>query len=152
MVMPFIVLAVSTALFFFYFQATCERVLRREFDRPYFLDVIKAIRLEFPLLRQELAENTPLRFSEVHLVLRCDFVALEYLLKHSDRKANPLSVSEKLLILYCRFLLFSMPVRHAFKLREKQAVLKLTTILQFFANLTGERLNVTPVGASTSNS
>ncbi len=151
MVMPFVVLAVSTALFFFYLQATCEGVLRREFAHPYFLEVIRAIRLEFPLLRQELAENVPMNYSEMQLALRCDFVALEYLLKSSDRKRRHLSRPEKLLMVYCRFLLFAMPIRHALNLHEKQAVLKLAAMLQFFANLTGERLSVNPVGNTASS-
>jgi hypothetical protein len=36
---------------------------------------------------------------------------------------------------------YSLTVRHAFNLREKEAMLKLATILQFFANSIGEKLS-----------
>jgi len=140
--MPFIVLVFSTALFFFYLQAICEKALRREFSHPYLQDIIKAIQLEFPRLRAGLAESASMEYSETRLALKCDFMALEYLLKSSDRARRHLSRPEKLLMLYFRFLLFSMPLRHALKLHERESVLKLTTLLQYFANLTGERLSV----------
>ena len=142
MVMPYIILVFSTALFFFYIQAICEKALRREFSHPYFQDIIQAIQLEFPQLRENLAGNASLDYSETRLALKCDFTTLAYLLKNSDRRRRHLSRSEKVLIFYFRILLFCLPIRHAFKLHEREATLKLTTILQHFANLTGERLSV----------
>ncbi|MCL5670994.1 MAG: hypothetical protein M1423_06840 [Acidobacteria bacterium] len=151
MIMPLIILVFSTALFFFYIQAICERALRREFSHPYFQDIINAIQLEFPSLRDDLAANVSLDHSEMHLALKCDFITLEYLLKNSDRTRRRFSRHEKVLMLYFRFLLFCLPIRHAFKLRERDAVLHLTTILQYFANLTGERLSVSSLGDALPN-
>src|SRR5437667_8896185 len=37
---------VSVALFPFYLQATCQKVLRHEFDQPYFESIVRAYRLE----------------------------------------------------------------------------------------------------------
>jgi hypothetical protein len=142
MVLSFLILVLSTALFFFYIQAICERALRREFSHPYFQDILKSIQLEFPRLRDDLAGSTSLDYSEMRVALKCDFTTLAYLLRNSDRRRRHLSRSEKLLIFYFRILLFCLPIRHAFKLHEREATLKLTTILQHFANLTGERLSL----------
>lgn len=141
--MSVLVLVVSSALFFFYIQAFCEKALRREFSHPYFQDIIKAIQLEYPRLRDSLAANASFfNCSDAYCALKCDFMTLEYLLKNSNPSQRHLSRRERLLVLYFRFLLLSLPIRHAFKLQEKEAVLKLAAILQFFANSVGEKLSV----------
>lgn len=151
MVISFLILIFSSALFFFYLQALCERVLRREFGHPYFREIISAIQLEYPRLREAVASNTPLEYSDARLALECDFMTLECLLKNSDRTHRHLSSHEKILRLYFRFLLFSLPVRYALNLQKKETVLKMATILQFFANLLGERVTVNPVGSAIPN-
>jgi hypothetical protein len=42
MVLSALVLILSTAFFFFYLQATCQRILRQQFDREYFLAIANA--------------------------------------------------------------------------------------------------------------
>ena len=60
MIVAALVLILSTALFFFYFQVTCQKILRRQFDREYFQSIAIANRLEFPSLRKSLEEfGTP---------------------------------------------------------------------------------------------
>jgi hypothetical protein len=140
MIVPILILVFSTALFFFYVQTLCERALRREFSQPYFQDIIKAVQLEFPHLRDSLAANASLDYSQIRLALKCDFITLSYLLKNSDRTRRHLSPAEKVLVLYFRLQLFCLPFRHALKLHERESVLRLTTILQHFANLTGEKV------------
>lgn len=146
MLISLLILVVSAALFFFYIQALCERVIRREFDRAYCQDVINAIQLEYPRLRDAILKRAPFAYSDARLALQCDFTTLEYLLKNADRTERHWSPREKILFLYFRFLLSCLPVRHALKRGENEAVLKLATILQFLANLVGERLTVGPVG------
>ncbi len=151
MIMSVLVLVFSSALFFFYLQAFCERVLRREFTQPYCQDIIKAIQLEYPRLLESSRSKASVEYLDARLALKCDFMTLEYLLKSADRTERHLSRREKILFRYFRFLLFCLPIRHALKLQENEAVLKLATILQFFANLVGERLAVTPVGSAVPN-
>jgi hypothetical protein len=143
MVMSFLILVFSAALFFFYAQAICERALQHEFSQPYFQKVIQAIQLEFPSLRDASASNSSLDHEHTRLALECDFLTLSYLLKNGDRTRHRLSRAEKALFLYFRFLMFSLPIRHALNLRESKSVLKLATILQYFANVVGENLSVT---------
>jgi len=151
MVMSVLVLAVSIALFCFYIQTICERALKREFSHPYFQEIAKAIQLEYPHLRDSFASKTSYSYSDAHLALRCDFMTLEYLLKKGDPSRRHLSRSERMLVLYFRFLLFCLPIRHAFKLQEREAVSKLATILQFFANSAGERLSINSFATAQAN-
>jgi len=141
-IVSILILAVSAALFLFYIQTICEKALRQEFSQPYFREVVNAIRLEYPRLRDSYASNNSVDYANACLALKCDFLTLEYLLKNGDPARRHLSRREKLLVLYFRSLLFLLPFRHALNLHEKQAMMKLAAILQFFANSVGEKLVV----------
>jgi len=141
MITSIAILILSTAMFFFYIQTLCEKVLRREFSRAYFEDVLNAIDLEFPRVRQALSANAPMTCSQIRLALKCDFFTLKYLVKNGDSKRQHLSWQEWMLIGYFRALLLTLPLRYAFHFREKESVMKLTVILRHFANLVGERVS-----------
>lgn len=151
MTMSLLVLVFSVTLFLFYLQALCERVLRREFSQPYYEDVIRAIQLEYPGLMEGAGPASAMEYPNARLALACDFATLEFLLKKADRSGRPLSGRERLLFLYFRFLLFCLPFRHALRLGERKAVWKLAAILQFFTNLVGERMPVSPLGNALSD-
>lgn len=140
MFMSVLVLVVSAALFLFYVQTICERALRQEFSHAYFKQILEALQLEYPLLRDSIASNTPVDFPGMMLALKCDFFTLRYLLKNSD-PARPGVRGQRFLVLYFRFLLLLLPLRHALNFREREAVLKLSTILEYFANVVGERVS-----------
>src|SRR5574340_112697 len=140
MISSIVILIFSTALFIFYIQTICEKVLRREFSRAYFQDVLNALDLEFPRLRQALSAKVPMSYSQIQLALKCDYFTLTYLLKNGNPKQRRFSGQERLLLGYFRLLLLLLPVRYAFHLRERQAAMKLTLILHHFANLVGERV------------
>lgn len=142
MVTSILILVVSTALVFFYLQTICEKALRYEFSRPYFKEVTRAIQLEHPELQDTLAANGSVDYADACLALKCDFFTLEYLLRNGDRAHRHLSRREKILVAYFRVLLYSLPVRHALNLHEKQAMLKLASILQSLANSVGETLTI----------
>ena len=137
-----LILIISTALFFFYFQATCQKILRRQFDREYFQAIVNANRLEFPSVRKALEEfDVPVDYPRLRMMLKCDFLALTYLLKNAANLQQQYSSDERLLIIYFRFVFLSMLTRHLLRWREKSAILKLTVILQYFANVLGQRVN-----------
>ena len=140
--MSILVLIASSALSFYYLHVLCVKVLRREFSQPYHQDIIQATQLEYPRLRETAVSNSPLEYADAYLGLQCDFMTLEYLLKNVRPGQNLLSGPEKILLFYFRFLLLSLPICHVLKLGEIEAILKLATILQFFANLVGEKLTV----------
>ena len=142
MVLAALILILSTAFFFFYMQATCQRILRRQFDREYFLTVVNASGLEFPAVRRTLGElNAPVDYPRLRMMLKCDFRALTYLLKNAVNLSQRYSGEERLLMFYFRLVFASLITRHWLRVREEPAILKLTTILQYFANVVGQRVN-----------
>jgi hypothetical protein len=150
MIFAALILILSTAMFFFYFQATCQKVLRRQFDREYFQSIVNANRLEFPFLRKSLEEfGAPVDYPRLRMMLKCDFLALTYLLKNAANVTQRYSNEERLLILYFRWQFLSLAVRSLLKVGEKGAILRLTSILQYFANVVGQRVNAVRFGNLT---
>jgi len=145
--MAALILILSTGLFFFYFQTVCQKVLRRQFTQEFFQSIVNANRLEFPSVRTAIEDfGTPVEYQRLTLTLKCDFLALTYLLKNAANINQRYSYEERLLIVYFKVVFFSLVTRHWLKLRETPAALKLTTILEYFANVVGERVNTVRFG------
>ena len=141
MIVSVLILVTSLALCLFYLQGTCRTILNREFQREYFRSVVNASRLEFLVVRDGI--NRPqgqVDYSEARTALTCDYLALTYLLKNAVSVARKYSRQERLLMLYFRGVLMVLSVSHLLRLNEKRAILKLTSILQYFANTLGERV------------
>jgi len=150
MIVAVVILILSTALFFFYFQATCQKILGRQFDREYFQSIANANRLEFPSLRKSLEEfGSPVDYSRLRMMLRCDFLALTYLLKNAANVNQRYTYDERLLIMYFRWQFVSLGLRRLLKLGENAAILRLTAVLQYFANVVGQRVNAVKFGNLT---
>jgi hypothetical protein len=149
--MSVVVLVTASALFLFYGQTICEKALRREFSQAYFGQIIQAFRLEYPQLCDSVASNSAFDYAQTRLSLKCDFFTLKYLLKNGVPARRHRARVERLLGLYFRFLLFSLSIRHTFKLKEQKAVVKLASILQYFANSLGEKLSGTSFATAQAN-
>lgn len=141
MISAFAILILSTALFFFYIQTLCDKILRRELSRPYFREILGAIELDYPRVRKALSVNAPTDYLQMRLALKCDFLALTYLVKNANPRRRRFSAQEKILVVYFRVLLFWLAFRHVLHFREKECVIQLTVILRHFANLVGERID-----------
>jgi hypothetical protein len=142
-----LILILSTAMFFFYFQAVCQRILRHEFDRDYFQPIVNANRLEFPSVRKVLEEfGAPLEYSRFRMMLRCDYLALTYLLKNAANESRRYSLEDHLLMAYFRLSFLSLSLRHMFRLGERKIVLRLTKILEHFGNTVGRRVALAKIG------
>ena len=138
-----LILIISTALFVFYLQIACQRILRRKFDREYSLPIVNANRLEFPAIRKGLEEfDTPLDYPRARVMLKCDYLVLTYLLKNAANVTQRYTREERLLIVYFRASLLSLGARHLLRLKEKPAALKLTAVLEYFANVVGQRVDL----------
>jgi hypothetical protein len=147
MILVWLVLTLSAAMLFFYLQVTCQGILYRQFDREYFQSVAKVIGLEFPSLRQSLEEfGAPVDYSRLPRKLQCDFRALTFLLKDVANASRSYSREERLLILYFRWLFLSLAVRRLLRRGERKAALRLTSVLQYFANVVGQRVNTLEFG------
>ncbi len=143
MVLACLILILSTAFLFFYLQSACQKILRQQFERRYFEPVVHANRLEFPAVREGLgAYNAAADYPQLRTMLECDFLALTYLLKHAANFKQSYSLEERLLILYGRLTFLSLRLRHLLRLRVSPAIVKLTDILQYLANLVGQRVEV----------
>jgi hypothetical protein len=139
MFMAVVILIFSTGLFFFYLQILCQRILRQEFDQPYYRAILEAAQLEFVHLRSRLEEDSSAAdYAGLLQALHCDFLALTYLMKH----LRGLTVRDRLLLSYARTLFLSLAVRHILKLRLEPAVHGLTAISQYFANVVGQQMQV----------
>ncbi|MGD0010667.1 MAG: hypothetical protein ABSE93_19250 [Terriglobia bacterium] len=150
MILAALILILSTAMFFFYFQVSCQKILRRQFDREYFQSIVNANRLEFPSLRKSLEEfGAPVDYPRLRMMLKCDFLALTYLLKNAANLNQRYSNEERLLILYFRWQFLSLAVRRLLKVGERKAILRLTSVLQYFANVVGQRVNTVRFGNLT---
>ena len=150
MMLPALILIISTAMFFFYFQATCQKILRQQFDGEYFRSIATANGLEFPFLQRALEElGAPVDYPRLSTMLICDFLTLTYLLKNAANVTQRYSKKERLLFLYFRLQFVSLGLRHSLRLGEKQAILKLTSTLRYFANVVGQRVNTVRFGNMT---
>ena len=144
MVVASLILILSTALFFFYLQVVCQRLLRREFVEPFYLRLAQVTGLEFPALREEVGKAGCVGdHASVADALRCDFTAVAYLLKKASRTRH-LTPGDRLLLLYWRAMFMSLRLRHILRLQETTALLELTAILQYFANVVGARFTPVP--------
>ncbi|MGD0127809.1 MAG: hypothetical protein ABSF46_20795 [Terriglobia bacterium] len=152
MIVATLILILSAAMFFFYFQAACQRILRRQFDLEYFRSIANANRLEFPSLRKALEESgAPIEYSRLRGALRCDFLALTYLLRNVANSKGRYSNEERLLILYFYTQSLSLAVRRMLKLSDNKVTLRMTSVLQYFANVVGQRVGTVKLGSLTAD-
>jgi hypothetical protein len=152
MLWAIVVLILASAALAFYLQAICERILRREFGHEFFHSVVNANRLEFPFVRKALEEfNVPVEYERFRMQLKCDFLALTYLLKNAGNARRQFSKEERCLRMYFRAVFFGLVIMHKLGMSERAAILKLTSILEYFANVLGERVNTIRFGDMTAS-
>jgi hypothetical protein len=135
------ILVLSAALLMFYLQAHCERILQREFEGEFLNAVANANGLGFPSVRKALEEpDVPVDYPHLLMRLRCDFLALTWLLKNACNMRWRFSYQERLLRMYfCAVYWVALGVGHGPGFVQRAALLKLTSILEFLANVAGER-------------
>jgi len=137
-----VILMLLTGLLGFWFQADCRRILNRPFAQEYFQPVVSVHRFEFLLIRNASDDFAqPTEFFRLTSALKCDFLGLTYLLKHTANFKQSYTCEEFRLILYFRVLFAFLVTGHLLRWRERPALMKLTSILLYFANVVGERVN-----------
>ena len=146
------ILVVSTALLLFYLQAACEKILRKPFEDPLPDPIVDANRLEFPFVRRALEEyDAPVDYARFRVQLKCDYLALTYLLRNAANQRRRLSGDERILAIYFRTLSGVLALWHLFGLGERKLLLKMTTVLEYFANVLGERIKRVRFGQLTAS-
>lgn len=148
MMLAALILVASLAMLMFYLQALCDRVLRREFQQPYFRLIARTNGLEFPAVRAALQEDGQgITYEHLRLALACDYRALTYLLRKVEApRLLGSAFEENLLANYCRLLFLTLGLRHFLGLQVKPAALKLAAVLQYFAGVVGQRVEVLRAG------
>ena len=142
MLMLTVILIVLTGLLCFWFQADCRRILARPFAREYFQPIVNVHRFEFLQIRNSSGDFAqPVKFFRLTAALKCDFLGLTYLLKHTANFNQSYTWEERRLILYFRVLLALLTARHWLRWREEPVLVRLTSILLYFANVVGERVS-----------
>ena len=139
MILAVMILVSSVALGLFYLQTTCQGILRNEFDPVRLKSVVNSFRLEFLFVRKEIEQSEgPLDYRWASLALKCDYMALTYLLKNASKKGC--SSRDRLLMAYFKILSLFVSAAHVLKMDEKRAMCKQTTILNYFASILGEQV------------
>jgi len=147
MITASLILIVSSALFLFYLQVTCQKILKREFQQDYFQSIVNANRLEFPSVKKALEEyEGPVDYARFRMTLKCDYLALTYLLKNAANAKQRFTWEEQILMLYFQAIYLVLVTRHTVRLKEKNTFFNLTAILQYFANVVGQRVNTVRFG------
>ena len=145
-----LILILSTGLVFLYFQAVCQKILRRQFARAFWQAIVQANSFEFPAVRKALEGlSDPVEYPWLMKTLRCDFLGLTYLVKNASNVNQRYTYEERVLIFYFKLVFISLITRHWLRLRETPDALKLTAILEYFANVVGERVNTVRFGTLT---
>lgn len=142
MIVACLILIVSTGLFAFYVQTTCQKILGQQFGQEYFQAIVNANRLEFPAVQKAIEEfDAPVEYPRYCTALRCDYLVLTYLLKNAANVKRRYSRDEWFLMLYFRGILWVLPCRHLLRRQERLGFLKLISVLQYFANVIGRRVS-----------
>lgn len=150
MFLPALLMLVSAGLVIFYFQTFSQKLLRRRFTQEFYQGIANANRLEFPSVRKAIEEfGTSLKDPRLVTTLKCEFLALTYLLKNTANVNHGYTYEQRHLILYFQVLYASLITCHWLGWPETSAILNLTTILQYFANVVGERVNSVQFGNLT---
>jgi len=146
------ILVISAALLLFYLQAACEKILRRPFEEPLPDPIVDANRLEFPFIRRALEEyEAPIDYARFRVQLKCDYLALIYLLRNAANQRRRLSGDERSLAIYFRALSGLLAIWHLLGLGERPLLLKMTSVLEYFANVLGERIKRVRFGHLTAS-
>ena len=143
-----VILILSVALCVFYMGTVCEAMLRRRFDQQFYHSVVEANGLQFPFVRKAVEDSgVPMDYERFCMQLKGDFVAVTHLLaRNARRPSRPrwVYLAERqlwLLTMYFRAVFLVLVLDHTLRLNERAAFLKLTKILEYFANVLGERLD-----------
>lgn len=142
------VLVFAGALLIFWLRAACRSILRQQFERDYYADVAAASQLEFLAIRQALEEfpEEIADYEGVLATLRRDFEALTYLLRNAATvHVGRYSHKERFLILDFHLLRLWIQLKRALRWNNRrEELLEITDILQYFANVMGQRLVTFP--------
>lgn len=142
------ILGSSILLLALWLRSATQSILRQRFEHRYSEEVAEANQLEFLAIREALRGN-PAAVSEHDDVLDAlerDYEALSYLLRNAATlHVGRYSPSERLLLLDFQLLRLRARIARALGVGNWRSVLlEMTTILEYFGNVVGQRLATFP--------
>jgi hypothetical protein len=142
------ILLMSGTMLVFWLRSASQSVLRERFEQDFSSEVAEANQLEFLTIRKALA-NAPEEIGDHRSVLAAleqDYQALSYLLRNAATvHVGRYSRSERLLILDFKLLTFWVRLSHTLGFKSwRSGLVEMTTILQYFGNVVGQRLATFP--------
>lgn len=142
------ILLMSGVMLVFWLRSASQSVLRQRFEQDYSSEVAEANQLEFLAIRRAIA-SAPEAIADHRNVLTAleqDYQALSYLLRNAATvHVGRYSRSERLLILDFHLLSFWVRLSRGLGLNGwRSGLLEMTTILQYFGNVVGQRLATFP--------
>lgn len=142
------ILLMSGAMLVFWLRSASQSVLRQRFEQDFSSEVAEANQLEFLTIRKALA-SAPQDIGDHRSVLTAlerDYQALSYLLRNAATvHVGRYSRSERLLIIDFRLLSLWVRISRGLGFQGwRSGLLEMTTILQFFGNVVGQRLATFP--------
>lgn len=138
----------SGAMLVFWLRSASQSVLRQRFEQDFSPEVAEANQLEFLVIRKALA-GAPEGIGDHRNVLAAleqDYQALCYLLRNAATvHVGRYSRSERLLILDFKLLALWVRLSPGLGFQGwRSGLLEMTTILQYFGNVVGQRLATFP--------
>lgn len=136
------------AMLVLWLRSASQSVLRQRFEQEYSAEVAEANQLEFLAIQRALA-SAPEEVADYRGVLAAlerDYQALSYLLRNAATvHVGRYSRAERLLIFDFRLLSLSVRLARALGWRSwRSSLMEMTTILQYFGNVVGQRLATFP--------
>jgi len=132
----------------FWLRSASQSVLRQRFEQDYSAEVAEANQLEFLAIRKALADSSAdiADYQGMLAALEQDYQALSYLLRNAATvHVGSYSRAERLLILDFKLLATWVRLSRALGLRGwRSSLLEMTSILQYFGNVVGQRLATFP--------
>lgn len=142
------VLLSSVALLLLWAKSLTRSILGTPFQQDYSREVAEANRLEFLNVRQALREEPEQGgdFADALSSLERDYEALSYLLRNAATlQVGRYTRAERLLILDFQLLRVWARVSRFLGLQAwRSSLLRMTTILEYFGNVVGQRLATFP--------
>ena len=136
------------AMLVLWLRSASQSALRQRFEQDYSAEVAEANQLEFLAIRRALS-SVPEEVADYRGVLAAlerDYQALSYLLRNAATvHVGRYSRAERLLIFDFRLLSLSVRLSRVLGWRSwRSNLMEMTTILQYFGNVVGQRLATFP--------
>jgi hypothetical protein len=142
MIASVLIIAISTALFVYWFRYTCVLILNTRTSKDYTVEVASANQLSFLDVQTALHEESSSGLDRLQVALDRDYRVVNYLLRHtSELEFGGASLEQHMLRV--DFWIMRTCFRVAHRVSEaaaRAAVQEMSAIIAHFANAFGERL------------